>query len=340
MLTTDFLRKLLTASWLVPLALAQTPQRAAAPAPAAAAVASAPNAAFLKITLDPSRTPISMDTQASISAEIKNVSTVPVRLWENETVFVSMPETRVYGNPQETIQGCATFPTQGNVRPLARPARGYDILIQPDDTTRVFWDMTMNGCTGQPLPKLSLWGWPPHLEDWAKEKWQRAVFAPGTYKVYLNVVFYPEDKGPYHTTTEGTEIQFSASQQMVLAGAFLGGLLAYVIKLYYGVPSKLTVSMESPGWQKFFGNTEWLIAGLTGAALVILASRLPDSFPIKVTANDFWGATTLGFAFQWIGVKLLEKLPGMSSGGPDNPPNPGPAPTGPAPGGNPAPPAR
>src|SRR6185503_17389729 len=105
-------------------------------------------ATFLKITIDPSRSPITMDTEAGVSAEIKNVSSVPVRLYENETIFMTTPETRLYGESQQAIQGCATFPTQGNLRPRERPQRGYDLLIQPGDSYRVFWDMTRNGCTG------------------------------------------------------------------------------------------------------------------------------------------------------------------------------------------------
>lgn len=302
--------------------------RSGAPAPAAAS-ASAPStsakpstpgtagtplvavnseSAYLKITLDASRSPIAMDTAAGLSAEIKNVSTVAVKLYENETIFVTMPETRVYGSGPYVILGCATFPTQGNVRPEKRPDRGYDLLMQPGDTYRVFWDMTQNGCTGAGQLKDRIW---THPLGWAEDKWQRIAFKPGTYRAYMDVVFYPQDQTPYRSVTEGRDVQVTASQQMVLLGAFLGGVLSYVIKVYYAVDTALTVKTESEFAKRLLGSTEWFFAGLFGAAMAILASRLSDTFPVKVSADDFWGAITLGFVFQWIGVKLLEKLPGM-----------------------------
>jgi hypothetical protein len=276
--------------------------------------------AYLKITLDASRSPIAMDTEAGLSAEIKNVSRVPVRLFENETIFITTPETRIYGDGPHVILGCATFPTQGNVRPAERPARGYELLMQPGDSYRVFWDMSVNGCTGQRQAKRRFWNGPL---AWAEEKWQRIAFRPGTYKIYIDVLFYPEDQPVYRSMTEMREAQVSASQQMILLGAFLGGVLAYVIKLYYGVDTTLKIRMENPLLRRILGYTEWLSAGIFGAGMAILASRLSDAFPVKISADDFWGAITLGFVFQWVGVKLLEKLPGM---GPSrNPPTPKPA---------------
>jgi hypothetical protein len=288
--------------------------------------------AYLKITLDTSRSPIAMDTEAGLSAEIKNVSSVPVTLFEKETVFITMPEMRIYGDSPNATLGCATFPTQGNVAaPKRSPDLGHDLLLQPGDSYRVFWDMTTNGCTGERQNKRRFWSEPLR---WAEEKWQRIAFKPGTYKFYMDVVVHPQDQTPYHSVTEGRDAQVSASQQMVLLGAFLGGLLAYIIKLYYGVGSQLTVKMDDSLFKRIIGYTEWLSAGLFGAAMAILASRLSDTFPVKVSADDFWGAMTLGFVFQWLGVRLLEKLPGM---GPSTPPAPAaaappPGPPTPAPG--------
>ena len=289
----------------------------APPPPAPAPVKPAPGPsgtttepAYLKISIDPSRSPISMDTEAALSAEIKNVSSVAVRLFENETVFLTMPEARIYTGGQPGIQSCATFPTQGNPRSTKRPDRGYELLLQPGDSYRVFWDTATNGCTGERYKKLRIWN---DTVSWFEEKWQRIAFTPGTYKVYMDVVVYPESQAPYRTTTDGRDIQLSASLQMVLLGSFLGGLLAYLIKLYYGVETELKVKLENSRLRRILGRTEWLAAGLFGGAMVILASRLSDTFPVKVSANDFWGSVTLGFIFQWIGVKLLEKLPGMST---------------------------
>ena len=198
---------------------------AAAQAPNPAPKPPASETTYIKITIDPSRSPIAMDTEAGISAEVKNVSNVPVRLYENETIFMTVPEMRLYGASDHVIGGCATFPTQGIVRPASRPARGYDLLVQPGDSYRIFWDVTRNGCTDQRFAKGRIWNDPL---PWLDQKWQRITFTPGTYKVYLDAVVYPENQQPYRTATEGRDVLVSASQQMVLLGAFLGGLLAYV----------------------------------------------------------------------------------------------------------------
>jgi hypothetical protein len=138
-----------------------------------------------------------------------------VKLYENETVFWTMPETRLYGDGPLIIQGCATFPTQGNVRQAARPARGYELLIQPGDSYRVFWDMTINGCTGQRHSKLRFWNHSETLRV-LEQEWQRVMFTPGTYRVYLDVALYPQDpqngQAAYRTSAEGKDVLVSASQ--------------------------------------------------------------------------------------------------------------------------------
>jgi hypothetical protein len=48
------------------------------------------------------------------------------------------------------------------------------------------------------------------------------------------------------------------------------------------------------------------IDGITGSQAISKA--------ILFNANDFWGSVTLGFVFQWLGVTLLEKLPGVPTG--------------------------
>jgi hypothetical protein len=264
---------------------------------------------LIKITIDPSRTTITLGTRSGVSAEIKNVSNTAVRLYETETVFVTQPETRLYGETGGQIQGCATFPTQGTSQQGSRPARGWDLVIQPGDTYRVFWDMDRNGCAVQPST-----GGGAGMAKWIEDKWQRMMFAPGFYKVFLNVRYYlaaGTDANSYRTITDSRDISVAASEQMILVGAFLGGLLAWVLKVYFNVDTGLTKAMSGSRWRPLLKWTEPFAAGLFSFVLVILASRLSESFPIKINANDFWGAIALGFVFQWMGVKLLESLPGM-----------------------------
>src|SRR5512132_3613378 len=101
------LLKFLSSTVIAAGMLAQAPKQAPPPTPGSGPKQNTPatiEATFLKITIDPSRSPITMDTEAGVSAEIKNVSTVPVRLYENETIFMTTPETRLYGESQQAIQ--------------------------------------------------------------------------------------------------------------------------------------------------------------------------------------------------------------------------------------------
>jgi hypothetical protein len=280
-------------------------------------------APLLQVKIDASRSPIAMDTEAGVSAEIKNIGPVPVLLKERETVFVTMPEMRVYGGSGTgtpgkgavagAVQGCATFPTQH-----ASDGASGDLLLQPNDSYRIFWDLAANGCTNERLGKVRFWD---DQMRWLEQKWQRISFVPGKYAVYLDIVVHPNGGAAYRTATSAADIQVSASQQMVILGSFLGGILAYVIKWYYRVPTAL-IPISDDWLKTAIRYTEWAFAGLFGAVMAVLASRLSDTFPVKVSADDFWGAVTLGFIFQWIGVKLLEKLPGMGTPAPDTPDTP------------------
>ncbi|HYL78402.1 MAG TPA: hypothetical protein VEU96_29695 [Bryobacteraceae bacterium] len=260
--------------------------------------------AMLKITIEASRSPVMLGTPAGLSAEIKNVSPKALKLKENETVFVVMPEIR----SGSMLQGCATFPTEGNGSPPKRPSDGYELVLQPGDSYRVYWDMNTDGCARAAALQTSL-----HVGP--------VLFSPGNYKAYLNIRFSPVESNitpetHYRTTSEGKDILVAASFWAILIGSFIGGILAYIIKSYSGVETTLT---PKRALGRFTGKgafvAELILAGLYACVLVILASRLSDTFPIKVNANDVLGAIALGFVFQWAGVKLLEKLPGMSPQG-------------------------
>lgn len=262
------------------------------PAPIVETKPEAPS--MLKITIDSSRSTIMLGTRAGLSAEIRNVSQTELTLTEQSTVFVVVPELR----KGELLHGCATFPTRGL---QTAPGGGASVTIQPGDSYRVFWDMDYDGCTGKDLSSFSL-------------KW--IDFQPGTYRVYLNVKFTAANTGAtYHTSYESKDVAVSAPYWLIILGSFGGGVVAWFIKQYYGATSALTSIFEgNDTWrQEAVKTVECIMSGVFASVLVILSARLPDTFPVKINANDLLGSFALGFVFQWIGVKILEKLPGMSS---------------------------
>jgi hypothetical protein len=296
--------KLAVALWILPLAFA-VDENAVLDKLASAAVQSA-KSDLVEITVEPSRTQSILGTVSGVHARIRNISARPLRFFEHRSLFVAARETR--SSDQGLTRGCATFITQGTVR-TAQKQSGFDIVIQPGETYPAFWDFDTDGCSpgNQPVGRtytglFSAAG--------IKEAWQSLMFTPGNYKVFFvaqceEVATDPASKAEpvTHTVMSSAPIAFTAAQDIILWGALLGGILAWFVKQYWsldgGTKSKLI-------------PVELAASGLFSVTMVILGSRLSDMFPIKVNANDFWGAITLGFIAQFLGVKLLAKLPGVT----------------------------
>ncbi len=253
---------------------------------------------MVKITIKPSRSQTVLGTVSGLTATLHNVSDRPLMFRENETLFVIPPEARG-DDSRGLLVGCATFVTQGIVR--KQKQTGFDLILQPGESYPAFWDVGTNACQ----PELK------EADTWWK-KIQGLFFSPGAYDVYLVANFYDVNSGDlktYHTVGDSVAITFTASQWVILTGAFIGGLIAWMVKTYLGPD----LAASTQPWHK----TAWtmvvepIASGLFSVIIVILSSRLSDLFPIKVSADDLWGAITLGFIAQMLGVKLLQKLPGV-----------------------------
>jgi hypothetical protein len=287
--------------------------------------ANVPSGALLEITINPTHQPIVFGSTVGLWATIKNVGSGPLTLYEKQTCFRIPPEVGY-----EDQLYCVRFSVPGtSINSSSAPGGSSD----PGGGKGQRLDLAKGDSTTVSITISNQGGWAQALTEWRDPKaWstgqrERRDFRPGKYPVDLNVQFQEGDgQTPYRIARGSTDVEFSASTGIILTGAFLGGLLAYLIKLYYAVPTKLTAAMPEGKLKWILSKTEWLAAGLFGAALTILASRLSDTFPVRASANDLLGAVTLGFVFQWMGVGLLEKLPGISKKI-DNPPpqNPPPA---------------
>jgi hypothetical protein len=269
-------------------------------APATAAPAST-TPSLLKITINPSRKPIVLDTPASVEAILQNVSSKPLTLYEGQTKFHITPEIR---EGAEEDGACATFPTLGNDG-TPRPPEGYKLVLPPGRSYLVYWNLGTDGCKrGAPLTTPA--------KPWFTNPFPSpgdTQFSPGNYTVSLVVHTYEGDSKDYQPAVEGQAVDFAAPLRAILWGAFVGGILAYSIKTYYGTDSGLPAApIAGKKTRVFF---EGVMAGVFGMAITTLASRLPDSFPVTVSAKDFLGSIALGFVFQWTGVSVLAKLPSV-----------------------------
>jgi hypothetical protein len=155
-----------------------------------------------------------------------------------------------------------------------------------------------------------------------KNEFRYLFFSPGEYEVVVNGKYWTNplrSSLEYHTYTSGVSVHLSAPQPVLLFGAMIGGLLAYLL-----FPSRRTrnviVSEVSEGrsarqlrWRKSIdiGKRMWGLLGamLWSAIVTILLSRLSETqFLIGVSISDFWGAIAIGFVAQYAGSKWLERL--------------------------------
>jgi len=135
-------------------------------------------------------------------------------------------------------------------------------------------------------------------------------FSPGDYRLVVTGSYTVLSKPPViRSFSQSSIIRVSAPQTVVMLGATLGGLFAFLL-----LP------------KKNLGNYRWpfrvgmLLVGAFGACLLsvittILASRIADTqFFIRVTVNDLWGAVAVGFVANLAGARLLNRfLPSAES---------------------------
>lgn len=275
---------------------------------------------LISVKIESSRAESVLGTPLGITADIKNNSQTALRFYERMTVLTGPPELRLYGD-DSPFEGCMYFLTEGNPRRGAAPpgANGRDVIIQPNESYTAVWELGASGCSQADMPEPT-----PLTRAWWKLKWKRVLFQPGPYKVTFAARFYEStvaDK--YHTFTATQPVTLSAPQSMILLGAAIGGLLAWAVKRYMAAGSggagAASAAAPDPAGASTSQRVRTAVANsgpilellgspVLSVVLVILGSRMSEAFPIKVNANDFWGAITLGFIANYAGVALLQRI--------------------------------
>lgn len=147
-------------------------------------------------------------------------------------------------------------------------------------------------------------------------------FSPGEYRIAVQAKYWTNPARPrlsYHATTQTMTVTVMAPQFVILLGAALGGLIAYIIfpsRRVQRVTQTSTTTDETRYTSVYRAAiaaqkkiTPALGAMLWSAIVTILLARLADSqFLIRITVNDFWGAIAIGLVAQYAGSKWLERL--------------------------------
>jgi hypothetical protein len=269
--------------------------------PASKGPAQGNSAPLIVIEVESSRPKLVAGEGIGIVGTIQNTSqsTVYVReLSLTMTLPVELEGSRdeVYGYP-------AYFPTEphDSGKPYAEYF-GNVVAIKPGDRYAAYWTSTSMRSKTQSSSA--------YVFQQVTAQLQYLFFYPGEYKILVAAKYWTDPKLPadgYRTVTRSATVSVGAPLVVILIGAALGGLVAYII-----LPKRaLEPSRILPAWaDSLFRHS----VGVSGAVLLsvivtIMLSRIAETqFIISVTVNDVWGAIVIGFVAQYGGMKLLEKL--------------------------------
>ena len=267
---------------------------------------------LVDIKLETSRSQPAVGTNLGVGAEIKNLSTdSTVYLQENRVTLSVPPE--LLGPFAGPAGYWAFFPTQHT--------EAYDgiITLKPGGTSRVFWSLGPSG----PNPQSDKKEEPPFYKNLSYQvlsELNYVFFSPGDYKLSVVAQYWTNPKTPddYRVTTQTASMNVAAPQSVILFGAAIGGLIAYLL-----LPQARRRVMEYMTAERYAilyagKRVATELAGILGAMLLsaivtILLGRISETqFLIRVTVNDFWGAIAVGFIANYAGAKLLEKILGKT----------------------------
>lgn len=273
-----------------------------------------------KVVINPSRVSVTRDGGYGVYADIQNISGQPALIKASETALVIYPEV---SQPNACVERLsAIFPTVIGADIHGVP--NAEVTILPGEDYRAFWGLTGNetqspDCKpGVRLPAVFRWLEAP-INNWTRY----LGFYPGEYTFTIEGLAHMKDDKTQadivHTYAESTTMKVTLSQTATAIAAFIGGLLAYLfVAVQPNGPWDQFVSKTQPTgdshkrtfWIAGFGLArDFFAAGLVGAAVTVVSSRLADTqFPVKVSVGDVWGALTIGFVSYFIGTRFIVKL--------------------------------
>ncbi len=263
--------------------------------------------ALITLSIQTSRSRPTAGTGLGISAEIKNISDSTIYIKSQELALVLPPEIAPAG--QSAAGSYALLPTETRGNPDFNYADA-SIVLSPGDTYKAFWNSTLAGTNESriPIPSPLL-----NLYTMLASEMKFIFFSPSDFKIAVVAKYNTSpdfSAANYRTLVQDATISVGAPQFVILFGAAIGGLLAYLI-LPHARRKLIRVTEEtSRNWAQRFTIE---ISGIFGSILLsamttILLSRVSESeFLIKVSISDFWSAIAVGFFANCFGAIILAK---------------------------------
>jgi hypothetical protein len=256
---------------------------------------------LISIELQSSRPQVVAGSGLGVTAKIKNVSNSTVYLRERGltlTLPIELEGARseVYGYP-------AFFPTELHGAGHG-DYFGHIVAIKPGDTYYALWSRS-NSFSGDGS-QIST---PAYIGKEIYSQAQFLFFNPGDYAITALAKYWTDPSLPengYRTVSAGVTLPVSAPQFVILFGAAMGGLIGFFI-----LPQWRREKSAGDSLSMHFVRSTLIAFGaiLLSVITTILLSRLSQTqFIVAVTVNDFWGAIAIGFATNYGGYKLLNKI--------------------------------
>ncbi len=269
---------------------------------------------MVKVVVSTSRPEVTRSHAWGLAADITNISPEAIVIHAHDLQLIVQPEV---AQTKLCTQSSMSF------LPIWQGGNDSQIVLQAGEHYMFFW-------TGEDASLANLS--PCSLGRWQKLG-EVLNFVPGpyTFAVLGKVRPIQEPEGSYHTFAEAVTVKISITQMSIMFFAGIGAFLAYcVVCLQDGGDFDRIHKAQSgrdaaAGWFVLLRNA--FSAGLLGAVLAVVASRLSDTqFPVKVSVNDIWGALTIGFVSYFVGNGFINKLKQLSPAPPPPAPAPAPAP--------------
>lgn len=269
--------------------------------PKASSSALAATKSAISITLIPSREQAVAGSYFGITARVENISEKPVYFTPKSFTMTPPPELDPDG-PSDWQAFFADIQVPGvdtNSEEYWTLHDNTVIALTPGSNVSAFWSGRFH------RPETS-----------AFRQFVRSLsFAPSRYTLTVVGAYWDTPDGPtnkaaaWHTQTAEMNEVISAPQSVILFGAGIGGVFAFLLVW------RFNKSLYS-GWGR--GNVVGMLSAISLSIIVtILIARLSDSqFIIRVTVNDLWGAMAVGFIGAASGPAILQKFVSAMRGEP------------------------
>jgi hypothetical protein len=256
-------------------------------------LSSSPPTSLLNIKITTSRPEPAAGEGLGIIAQVANISTHVIYIREDYLTLALPPELQGFRGDYSYY---AFFPTETHGQEPKRPSQPFTIALQSGEVYPVIWRFS---------------GWST-LEELASF----LFFSPGDYRVTVTAKYWV-DKAPtvlandsYRVTSQDYVLHVLAPQSVILAGAALGGMLAFI--LLPGVRSRSLSADQvigGPLKRAIAAAAGISIAMALGVTVTILLSRMSRSESlIRVDASDLWSAIVVGFAANYVGLRIFQSI--------------------------------